>query len=145
MQAAKSQHVISRTCPVDDMLVELRSIKSQFYPSHLSSLESLESNRYKVLFFIQRICLLDFLTCHVIPKLLHSHSSCTRVQYSSTRVPVLEYQCYSSKFTVLEYSSTRVSVRRLLVLRILVYVQYLEYSSTRVRLLRGGAGNHVLI
>ena len=37
---------------VDDMLVELRSIKnsSQFYPrlSHLSTLESLESNRYEV-------------------------------------------------------------------------------------------------
>ena len=90
MQVAKSQHVISRTCPVDDMLVELRSIKSQFYPSHLSSLESLESNRYKVLFLIQRICLFDFLTLHVIPKLLDSHSSCTRVlEYSSTRV--LEY------------------------------------------------------
>ena len=49
---------------VDDMLVELHSIKSQFYPSHLSTLESLESNRYEVLFCIQRICLLGFFTCH---------------------------------------------------------------------------------
>jgi hypothetical protein len=108
MQVAKSQHVISRTCPVDDMLVELRSIKSQFYPSHLSSLESLESNRYKVLFLIQRICLFDFLTLHdiVIPKLLDSHSSCTRVlEYSSTRY---QYSSTSGTRVSLLYSSTRV-------------------------------------